>query len=67
MYLSSQENPPHHQSRHSSNEGCAGGDDHVAELAGAHPRWKVTGLARGDDEGLAAGGLGNEVGEVECI
>jgi len=45
----------------------AGGDDHVAELAGAHPLRKAGGLARGDYEGLAAGGLSNEVGEVECI
>lgn len=45
----------------------AGGDDHVAELAGAHPLRKVAGLARGDHQGLAAGGLSNEVGEVECI
>ena len=42
-------------------------DDNVAELAGAHPLRKAGGLARGDHEGLAAGGLSNEVGEVECI
>ena len=43
------------------------GDDHVAELAGAHTLRKISGLARGDHEGLVAGGLSNEVGEVECI
>ena len=45
----------------------AGGDDNVAELAGAHTLRKISGLARGDHQGLATGGLRDQVGEVECI
>ena len=45
----------------------ARGDNHVAELAGAHTLWNTSGLACGNDEGLGSGDLCDEVSEVISI
>lgn len=45
----------------------AGGDNHVAELAGAHALWDAGGLARGNDEWLGSRDLCDEVREVKRV